>query len=323
MKKSNNLYTNAISSIQMGVKDFSAADPSRMLSAIRNIYSGLVLLYKSKLWELSPEKDQYLLISKDISYELKGLDVVVRRKNPEKLPSKTIDIEEIKERFQSLGVQVDWANFKEFQKERNFIEHLFPQKNNDVLKQLISDAFVLINDFISQNLELETKKCLGESTWKVLIKEHKLREKELKRCHDTIDQLNCFDWVKPYLKNISCSKCRSKLIIYQCDSDDFFDCKGQCLICGAAFNDIMSSVNHAVTSEVYDFEDIKSGVDNLTYCPECHNLSFFKSHMCCLSCQAEKTESDLECKLCGVVEIDIDNIEDGICSDCRYRISKE
>lgn len=324
MKNSNNLYSNAISSIQMGVEDFSKDDPKRMLSAVRNIYSGLVLLYKSKLWELSPVKDQYLLISEDINFELKGSDVVVRRKNPEKLPSKTIDTPEIEKRCQSLGIQIDWSKFDGFRKERNNIEHLFPQKNSDVLKLLVSDAFVLIDDFIRSNLGLDTRECLGQSTWEILLNEHKLWEKEINRCHDFIDRINCFSWIKSYLKNTSCPKCRSKLIVYQCNGEDLFDCKGKCSKCDTVINDIIDILNHDVTSDVYNFEDIKSGVDNnLTYCTECHNLSFFKSHMACVSCQAEKTERDLECKLCGVLEADIDNIEDGICSYCRDRASKD
>ncbi|QMT59704.1 hypothetical protein [Legionella sp. PC997] len=323
MKNSNNLYSNAISSIQMGVEDFSKDDSKRMLSAVRNIYSGLVLLYKAKLWELSPVKDQYLLISEDINFELNGSDVIVRRKNPDKLPTKTIDTTEIKKRCQSLGIQIDWLNFDGFRKERNFIEHLFPQKNNDLLKQLLSDAFVLIDDFIRSNLKLDTKRCLGQSTWEVLLNEHQLWAKELKRCHDTIDRINCFSWVKAYLKNTTCPKCRSKLIVYQCNSDDLFDCEGKCSKCDTFINDIINLLNYAVTSDRYNHEDMQSGIDNLTYCPECHNLSFFKSHMACLSCQTEKTDSDLECKICGVQETDIDNIEDGICSYCLNRGSND
>jgi hypothetical protein len=61
-----NLFENAIAAIQVGIEDFESKDERRALSSVRNIFSGLVLLYKSKLWELSPQNGEYLLIKNDL-----------------------------------------------------------------------------------------------------------------------------------------------------------------------------------------------------------------------------------------------------------------
>ena len=40
------LLTNAVQSIQIGIEDFSSTDPRRILSTVRNLYAGILLLLK-------------------------------------------------------------------------------------------------------------------------------------------------------------------------------------------------------------------------------------------------------------------------------------
>ena len=49
------MLDNAIQSIQIGMEDFHEEDERRVLSAIRNLYAGILLLFKYKLQQLSPE----------------------------------------------------------------------------------------------------------------------------------------------------------------------------------------------------------------------------------------------------------------------------
>lgn len=55
----NPLLKNAVESIQIGLKDYQDIDkdPRRELSSIRNIYAGILLLYKYKL-----QQHSYLLL---------------------------------------------------------------------------------------------------------------------------------------------------------------------------------------------------------------------------------------------------------------------
>ena len=49
------IIQNAIDSIQIGIEDYESADDRRSVSAVRNISAGILLLYKEKLCQLSPE----------------------------------------------------------------------------------------------------------------------------------------------------------------------------------------------------------------------------------------------------------------------------
>src|SRR5436190_1650324 len=98
------LLANAIQSIQLGLTDYSCDDDSRLLSAIRNLHSGILLLYKEKLSILSPADSDNALIKKVIiptksaTGEIKW---VGRGKT-------TVDVAGIRERFDSLGIHTDW-----------------------------------------------------------------------------------------------------------------------------------------------------------------------------------------------------------------------
>ena len=58
------LLTNALQAIQIGVDDWRTGDHARLLSAVRNIHSGILLLYKEALRRLSPEQVDSLLVFK-------------------------------------------------------------------------------------------------------------------------------------------------------------------------------------------------------------------------------------------------------------------
>jgi hypothetical protein len=103
------ILQNAIDSIQIGVEDFSSTDERRSVSAIRNIAAGMLLLFKEKLCRLSPDYDNELLIKKDIEPEA-GADGGLVFKGRGK---KTVDVFQIRERFQSMKVEVDWKRLDE------------------------------------------------------------------------------------------------------------------------------------------------------------------------------------------------------------------
>ena len=49
------LFNNAVASIRMGVEDYTNKDGNRALSAVRNFYSGVLLLAKEVLVRTTPE----------------------------------------------------------------------------------------------------------------------------------------------------------------------------------------------------------------------------------------------------------------------------
>jgi hypothetical protein len=62
------LLDNAIESIQVGVEDYLMDDNRRYRSAARNIFAGILLLYKEKLNRLSPPHSEEALIKNKIKF---------------------------------------------------------------------------------------------------------------------------------------------------------------------------------------------------------------------------------------------------------------
>ena len=60
------ILDNSIGAIDLGIEDFklSEKDPRRLQSAVRNLFAGILLLFKSKLAELSKEDDEALIKEK-------------------------------------------------------------------------------------------------------------------------------------------------------------------------------------------------------------------------------------------------------------------
>jgi len=61
-----NLLENAVASIEMGVEDYQSLDERRVLSSLRNLYAGTLLLLKEMLSRESPDDSEILLYPKII-----------------------------------------------------------------------------------------------------------------------------------------------------------------------------------------------------------------------------------------------------------------
>ena len=317
------LFENAIAAIQTGIDDFKSEDERRTLSAIRNIFSGLVLLYKAKLWELSPSDDEFLLIKTDLIYKKEANRIYVTSKKPGQKPKKTINVSQIQDRFKSLEVEVDWKLFEILQKERNEIEHFYSSSNYIILRKAINDAFILISQSIEKHFELDVKEVLGEEYWAVLMENKKIYLAEKAKCTSSLNTIECnSDWVKPYLHKIICEKCDSDLLVLSEHSLPEFNCANlTCRTCGNQNIDLVQAVIKVIADEQFDFEMLQSGWSPVTNCPYCGEESFVRSENECLSCN--NVVVDLECRICGV-DVDPDELcENNICSYCNYKISKD
>ena len=61
------LLTNAMQAIQVGVEDWETGNHPRLLTAVRNIHSGILLLYKEALRRMSPQGCDEVLLKEDRS----------------------------------------------------------------------------------------------------------------------------------------------------------------------------------------------------------------------------------------------------------------
>ena len=144
------ILKNAVETIQIGLEDYKSIDPRRSLSATRNITSGTHLLFKKKLRQLSPADSDEVLIKKDVlpSFNQESGAISFSGKG-----NKTVDVFQIKERFKSLGIKVDWATFDQVINLRNTIEHYYTESNVYVINEIIAKSFLIIRDFCNEHLE--------------------------------------------------------------------------------------------------------------------------------------------------------------------------
>jgi len=160
------LYKNAIDSIILGIEDYNSADPRRLISATRNLVAGILLLIKQKLVLLSPPDSDEVLIKQRISPKVKP-DGSLEWSGSGK---KTVDVQQMQERCDSLSIFLDWKRVQRIVNHRNEIEHYFPSLTQSALRTLISDSFILIRDLLRVQLEKDPLVELGSDTWTILTK---------------------------------------------------------------------------------------------------------------------------------------------------------
>jgi hypothetical protein len=203
------IIKNAINSIQIGIEDYENEDDRRSVSAVRNIFAGILLLYKEKLCQLSPDDNKELLIKQNIKpVQNDDGDIIFKGKD-----NKTVSVQTIKERFKSLNVVVDWVRFDEINKLRNNLEHYYITESPDAVREIVAKSFILIRNFIANHLNKDPQEVLGKKAWTALLKISEIYSAEKKTCKESIDTI---DWKYNSVENsliyLRCGKCLSSLI---------------------------------------------------------------------------------------------------------------
>jgi len=308
------ILKNAIDSIAIGLEDYQSPDERRILSSTRNIFAGILLLFKYKLSNLSPANSDEALIKQKIlpKFDDSGDVNWVGQGN------KTVDVQNIKERFQSLDITVDWKRIDSINKYRNDIEHYYSTLNTESIQKLISDSFLIIRDFIVNHLEMDPKELLGETPWKVLVDINEVYEKEKQACNTSLNSLDYIDSeILNAISSYKCSECGSDLIECIEDNSKATDSLFKCKSCNKQY-DYTSLVQLAI--EDYYEGDIylahKDGGDiPITTCPFCGNSTYLYHEGICAVCGDSATH---ECERCGC-NIPPEEISDeNICGYCSY-----
>lgn len=312
----NKLLENSIASIQVGVEDYFSNDTKRISSCVRNLFSGILLLFKAKLLDLCPLDSNEILIKKEIIPILKNGQLMFIGKG-----KTTIDVREIQERFKSLNIKTDWIIIEKIQKERNYIEHYYASSSIDVLKSLIVSTFIIVNDFIRNELGLNPKDLLDE-TWTKMIKIREVYLKEKQNCENKIDAMFLFEENQMLVvKNMYCENCGSELLVPVVPENNINNAMIECTICKNKFKVI--DVFEKIVENVFDpdgFENAKIGISNIKECPECGKFAFTENENKCFFCSYEKEYT--ECERCGA-ELSLEEQEcEGLCFYCYDQFQK-
>ena len=290
------LLENAVESFRAGVQDYEQGDHGRLLSSVRSIHAGILLLYKEALRRLSPADSHEVLLKSRMlpTRDAQGNIHFVGD------GSKTVDVQQIQERLESLNITTDWTRFKSITKTRNEIEHYYSKTSKKALEGLIADAFVIARDFITTHLKEDPLTLLGEETWQVMLDVSQVYDVERAECAQAIKS---FDWQSAALRQgvleLTCRACGSDLIRPPDGETEFSDAMSlECRACGeerSAQDFVPAAIKSALAGEMY-LSHTDGDESPYTNCPECGNETYVMDEECCALCgeTAEHT-----CARCG------------------------
>lgn len=304
------ILNNAINSIQLGLDDYelSKTDARRVVSAARNFHAGILLLMKYKLSLLSPDDSEDVLIKKKIKPKIENgkLTWVGDGK-------KTVDIQDIKERFKSLNIDFDWVTFDDLTNERNNLEHYYTSSTPNTIGSLVSSIFPLLNDFIRDQLDKDPETLLGEDAWSILTENYDLYLRNKENKLQKFKALNYWsDTILSALKEYRCNCCGSEFILPIEKSGGASETDYKCTSCETVFSyETLTSlaINEMFCSRMhYAFKDGEEVP--IWDCPECGGEYIYAEGICSI-CGHEANHS---CKICGDTTEELDEY----CSHCSH-----
>lgn len=262
------LLNNAVESIQVAIEDYDVGTPARLRSCVRSIHAGILLLFKERLRQLSPAGSNELLIKAKFKPQKREDGTVVLVGDGRK----TVDLQQIEERFGSLGVTADWKRFKAITNIRNEIEHYYTTVTQKALHSLIADAFVVIRSFVRSELGDDPRNLLGDGAWQRMLDVSAVYDQERAECDALLAKVA---WgsgtLEQGIRSVSCSGCGSTLLR---PVDASIDVQSLVLVCTACGETAGAEefVPSAVESELGFAAHIaiKDGGDEpYTTCPNC------------------------------------------------------
>ena len=306
------ILKNAIDSIIIGVEDYNMDDERRLVSSTRNIYAGILLLFKEKLVQLSPVGSDEVLIKQKILPHLNESNELFWIGEGQK----TVDTFSIEKRFRSLNISVDWGRLKKINKYRNNIEHYYSEESKESIQTLLSDSFLVIRDFIRRYLNKDPKELLGEETYNILLKINEVYQAEKQSCINTYNKTEGFSKILlEVLPNLSCEKCGSSLIELN-DCNDF-----SCRICSEIYDKDDLIERSLELKYNLSFDEQKDGEEEkLIRCPYCNNRTYL---VWAKECQACSHVASHECSVCeNILSSDEIECDEDTCCYCRYKWEK-
>ncbi|MEX6367439.1 hypothetical protein AB6F62_04845 [Providencia huaxiensis] len=315
------LYDNAVISIQLGIDDFqlSKSEPIRALSSVRNLFAGVLLLFKYKLAaSISDPEDAYELIFNPppiipMPDEKGGFKWAPNGK----FRKTTIDVQGIEQRFEGFNIEVDWKAIKKLQECRNELEHFHPKHTNGELAGFIADLFPVLSNFITNELKLIPSEVLGES-WEIMLAHKEFFNRKLKECEESWEEAGIPDLMYGYLIDCCCDDCGSRLIIAKEEDlssnltvQNYEGFRYSCISCG--HDDLIEPLLCNVFQEANDYDPRNGDDPSYETCYACGHDTFLVSESQCQWC-----EEGLDYNNCSICFETLSQDEQDLGGRCSY-----
>lgn len=316
------LLENAIDSIKLGIEDFKNSQPSRLLSAIRNFHSGVLLLCKEALRRLCP-KDSNEVHIKEKQQAVRAADGKIIFVG---LGKRTVNEYQIEERFKNLKMNIDLSGLKKLTEIRNEIEHYYTTKQRHLMEEAFAAALPIVREILIKELNSEPVALLGDETWSFLVEHAKLYKEEEARCRES---LNTIDWGTDTLGSAShklaCSNCGSSLIKQKVDKNkNYREMQLICTQCGTQLDWVKTlekGVEEVLFTECY-LSQTQGGEYPLETCPECQTETYVVEEGQCVLC--DFTVEGQKCAVCRVqLSPEEYDLYTGLCSYHAHVASKD
>lgn len=320
------LRDNALTSIRLGIEDFErcnldpedGGDQTRALSAIRNLFAGVLLLFKYRIAISVDDPDvaaSLIFNPPEVLPQTDG-DGGVEWKPIGKFKPTTIDVSTIQKRFEGFDIEVDWDVIYKLQACRNHLEHLHPANTLGEVADFVAELFPILRDFIQSQLNEQPAELLGPA-WHIMLQHHKFFAETRKECEAAWSDAGVPEKMQPWLKQCQCEECGSFLLTPRKDQldegcnvthqEDTFEYV--CLTC--SHSDLIVPLMIETLDNAH-FCDPRNGDEpSIEDCLECDHATFIISDQCCLWCEAEL--DDKECWACGEALGQYDQDNDGLC----------
>jgi hypothetical protein len=314
----NSLFDNAIQSIQIGIEDYQHNDPKRALSAVRNFYAGTLLLAKEVLVRAAPKASVKDVLGTKFVPVPDGKGGVTFEGN-----NKTVDFNELGERFKAFGLKIDKSALADLNAIRNDMEHYYSNASSKKVREAIGRAFPVVVDFFKL-LKEQPKKYLGDS-WEVMLEVKAVYDKELAECEASFDKV---DWKSAAMTNAKriCSACGSRLLHQKNSKNTVHEnADATCRQCGTDL-DAHEVIETALKKRFanHDYTAMTDGGDAaIDRCPECSYETYvmYDEENQCAWCQLE-LESCARCdETLTPNNVAFDSNQ--LCSYCDHVVSKD
>lgn len=320
------LQENALTSIRLGIEDFQRSqvtvaqggDPARALSAVRNLFAGVLLLFKYKI-AISvddPNEAPALIFNPPEVLPQSDGNGGIEWKPVGKFKRTTIDVATIKKRFEGFGIEVDWPTIDKLQECRNHLEHLHPANTLGEVADFVAELFPVLRDFVQTQLNEQPAELLG-AAWPIMLKHHNFFVDTGADCDAAWANAGVPEMMQPWLEKCQCEACSSSLLRpHPDDIEENTSVEGQdntfryvCVACGHV--DLIGPLMIKELNDAYDYDPRDGGEPNVEECNQCGRDTFVISEQHCLWCGAELDYP--ECSVCEEPLHQEDQYNGGLC----------